>query len=314
MVWLSSHFRESRLFGDPRMIVLMDPPKTKSYKDGCSARVVKVCANECETHFENIDKFVCTKVLYPSMPKLNEIFAMAKVLWKDETSHFPGKTCKDEQEMKRILAMRSYLVQYQDRLASISVAVKELLVKRESQFDHEIMGLFTVANDREVIHGSQALSYISEYIYDLDGGDIVDEQARPTTVTMNGHARGLLFPKVINEKPKRTVVQQFVEESLILGGTFPMQQFTFDYEMILKSNDAIELKTTMENVLVPVGKRLLAKERNYETDEKIVKTLEPGRVYSSRPSWSDAGFDFATSPNEWWIAGLRDCGQAPPFR
>jgi hypothetical protein len=86
LAWDLVDYDRTLLTGDMRMIVLMDPPEEDGYKWRCKARLVKVCSNNHQRHFQNVEKSRYIKVLYPAMPKLEEIFAMAKVLWNDTTT------------------------------------------------------------------------------------------------------------------------------------------------------------------------------------------------------------------------------------
>jgi hypothetical protein len=203
------------------MIVLMDPPEEDGYKWAFKARLVKVCSNNYRRHFFNVEKFLKIKVLYPAMPKLEEIFAMAKVLWKDATSNFVGKTCKDKKEMMNILAMRSFLVgcvprhlfsftAYKGRLEAIENAVKELGLKEET------LAIFAIANE-VLVQGAENLGSVTSRLYNLDGGDFMDEQAMPMA-SLNGYARGLLLPLITYEKPNPIAFVLLVEQWLVLGG------------------------------------------------------------------------------------------------
>jgi hypothetical protein len=305
--WLTLNFKESRLTGDVRMIVLMDPPEESGYDWKYDARLVKVCSNNHDRHFLNLEKYVQIKPLYSAMPKLDEIFAMAKVLWKDETSSINGKACKDEKEKLNILAMRAYLVgcaphylfdfkKYRLRLKDISDDVEALLGTEA------IPGLFRIAHEVQVIRGGKHLADVPSKFYDLDGGDIVVEGLIPT-VTLNGHARGHLLAKHMNDKPSPVIFEQFVEECLLLGGTFQMKQLTFDYTFTPVDNGKkLSLKWTTETVVLPCRKWFSAKDSDEDSIRATIQNLQPGVVFSTREYQSYPVLDFATSQSEWWNA------------
>jgi hypothetical protein len=306
--WLSSNYDKSRLTGDVRMIVLMDPPEESGYEWKYKARLVKVCSNNHDRHFLNLEKYVQIKPLYPAMPKLDEIFAMAKVLWNDAASSVDGKACKGEKEKLNILAMRAYLVgcaprylfnfeSYQLRLNDISDDVNALLLRSE------IPGLFRIANEIQVIRGGKHLADVPSKFYDLDGEDIVDEKTSWPTVTLNGHARGLLLVKYMNDKPSPEVLEQFVEECLLFGGTFQMKQLTFDYPYKpSKDRKKMSLQWTDEEVVLPRQKWFSDNKSAEDSIRATIQNLPPGVVFSTRLYKSYPVTDFATSPSEWWNA------------
>jgi hypothetical protein len=124
--------------------------------------------------------------------------------------------------MMNILAMRSFLVgcaprylfsfaAYKGRLEGIANAVKEL-----PGWKQETLAIFAIANE-VLVQGAENLVYISSKLYNLDGADIIDEQAMPMA-SLNGYARGLLLPLITNVKPDPIAFELLVEQWLVLGG------------------------------------------------------------------------------------------------